>query len=158
MMPNALKKRSFIGLGELLEVHLCQNLVIELKVLRPLLHNSQKGFFVHKVRGSEVFGVGVESRGPLWDNRSVAVAVVSDLVSGFAVNYFDGVVAVLFVAVALCVDIHAAVFENVDALVSQRLINEVVGRKEAMDEFAGDGALETVGPLCEKEERGFDDA
>lgn len=76
--------------------------------------------------------------------------------TGFAVNDFEGVVAILFVAVALGVDIHAASFENVDAFAAPRLIDEIVGGEETVDEFAGDGALESVGPLCEEEERGFD--
>ncbi len=156
-MPAALQERCLVGTRRLLEVHFGEDLVIEFEVLDAFVNHFHESLSVHKVGRSEVFGESVETRGPFRDHCSVAVAIVGDFAAAFAVNCFEGVLALPFVAAAVCVDVDAACFENVDPFVSEGLINEVVGGKEAVDEFVGDGALESVGPLCEEEEGGLYD-
>ena len=80
---------------------------------------------------------------------------MSDLGVRFAVDKLDGVGGVVAAAVRVEEEADSASFEDVDALVAEWLVDEVVGREEAVHEFGGDGALEGVGPLGEEEQRRF---
>lgn len=154
-MSAALQERSLVGLGALLAVHPRPDLVVKFSVLHSLLDHVHESLLVDEVGRSEVFGEGLESRRASGNDCSVAVAVVGDLVEALAVDHLQRVVAVSPVPVALRVDLHSPSLEDVDALVAQRLVDEVVGREEAVDQFGRNGSLESAGPLREEEERGF---
>lgn len=155
-MPATLEKWDLVGLWKLLKVHLSQNLVIKLEILFPFIHYVHKGLLIHKIWRSKVLGEGIEPWRAFGNDSSVAIAVISHLVFDFAVNNFESGLAVLFLMIVSSVDVDSSSFEDIYPLVSYRLIDEIVGREEAMNEFAGDGALECVGPLSKEEEWGLD--
>lgn len=105
----------------------------KLEVMNSFFYNIHKCLFIYKIRRSEVFGVGIEPWRTFGDCSCIAIAIITDLLSDFTVNYFEGIVKIFFATISLSIDVDSASFKNVDSFISQRLINKVIRRKKTMN-------------------------
>ncbi len=146
MMSVTIKQRNFIRLPTFWFIYPTMNLMIKFKIFRSLTHISIKSLFIYIISRSKFLRISVKARRSSWNNSSITITVISNFGVHRGRNSFQYVITAFLPTITLGVNINFPCFDQIDPLISQRLVDGIIWWKQNMNQFFCNWSLKSLRP------------
>lgn len=137
----------FEGFTELRLINLALNLMVVLEVCLAVIDAFKEGIFFYEVAGGEFRWDCIQPAWPEWDYRSIPIDVLIDAVLLLDLDgLHESPILAPVVAISVTEYVYLSPFYNINALLTWRLQQSLIGKVECLLQLAGNACLHIFWP------------